>query len=422
VNVQATNFTPAGAGGSKPWLARNDWSAGEIRSCDKSFVFVFWIMGLAFCGFSTPFVFHVLRAQLHSGNKAIWLVLFFPIAGIYLLICAVYFTLRRLKYGSVVFKMGSVPGVIDGTLSGTIHVPGHFRPQDGVHLRLCCMHRYTSGSGSNRSTWEKILWEDEKTLGNNLPQTGQEQYELPVFFKIPADARPTDSSNCNDVVLWRLIAASRQPGVDFHSVFEVPVFKTEKSGDGGFMVTDTTTKYQIPFDPLHDAAALRIKVVDREDGSREFVLPATRNLQAKLGFSFFWLVLTGVCCLLVRLKTGGLMFLFLLLFYVVFGLFELLLTFICLDLWLRSSRIIATTGDLKILTHWLLLKRAQTIPAAQISGIKPASTMSAGETLYYDVQVATTDGKTVTAATAIRSKREAEWLAGQLSQALGLRQ
>lgn len=404
-----------------PWLARKDWAAGEIRSADRTSAVLLWIVGLIFCAAAIPLVLYALPPELHKGHKAILLVLIFPAVGVLLLISAGYATLRRLKYGSVIFKMAPVPGVIDGSLSGAIQIPGRFDPAAGIHVHLCCVHRTTSGTGDSRHTWEKILWEDEKILGNDLPRTGPDQFEVPVFFKIPGDAKATEGSNRDDAILWRLIATSRQPGVDFRAVFEVPVFQTEKSGQESALAADTTVAYQLPFDPLRDAAALGIKVVDRAEGGREFILPATRNFSVKFGVTCFWLILTGACCFLACVRPDGFLFLFMLIFYLVFGLFELVFTLICLDLWLRSSRVIATADALTVRTRWLFLTRNRTIPAAEVSEIKIDNTMSAGETLYYDVQILTSGAKKITAASAIRSKREAEWLADQLGGALKTR-
>ena len=44
----------------------------------------------------------------------------------------------------------------------------------------------------------------------------------------------------------------------------------------------------VPFDPLREAAQLRIKVLDLPGGRKEFILPALRNLRMKLTFLVLW--------------------------------------------------------------------------------------------------------------------------------------
>jgi hypothetical protein len=50
---------------------------------------------------------------------------------------------------------------------------------------LSCVRRTTTGKSNNRSTTEKILWQDEKWLRADLPQTDLNATGIPVFFKLP---------------------------------------------------------------------------------------------------------------------------------------------------------------------------------------------------------------------------------------------
>src|SRR6185295_5878980 len=110
----------------KLWMLRPDWACGEIKSTTRGQAVLFWIMALAFCGFGIPILIFIIPQELHKGNKLALLALFFPLAGIGLMIAAIYQTLRQLKYGAVLFKMKSVPGIIGGVLMGTIRIPAHF--------------------------------------------------------------------------------------------------------------------------------------------------------------------------------------------------------------------------------------------------------------------------------------------------------
>lgn len=217
---------------------------------------------------------------------------------------------------------------------------------------------------------------------------------------------------------------------------------------------------QTPFDPLHEPAQSRIKIFDRADGGKEFILPALRNFREKISFSIAWLIL--MACLVeaafinARI-VGGLPAL--IRFFVInhtwfimgiVGLIQLLLTIACLDMWLRSSRIIATAGELQVVTHWLFFKRTTVISTSKIIEIKANNTASVGADLYYDIVVLTvgekkswlaahfparrkpgssftendlkvfnTGGKRITAATGIKGRPEAGWLVKELNQALG---
>ena len=54
---------------------------------------------------------------------------------------------------------------------------------------------------------------------------------VPVTFAIPADARPTDSSNSNNVILWRLSAQSKVHGIGYSESFDASsIMAMEESG------------------------------------------------------------------------------------------------------------------------------------------------------------------------------------------------
>jgi hypothetical protein len=64
--------------------------------------------------------------------------------------------------------------------------------------------------------------------------------------------------------------------------------------------------------------------------------------------------------------------------------------------------------------------RERTIPTAEISEVSIKVGMQAGSRPYYDLTVVLKNDKQVTAGRALRDKREAEWLALTVRNALGL--
>jgi len=208
----------------------------------------------------------------------------------------------------------------------------------------------------------------------------------------------------------------------------------------------------IPIDPPHDQTAPSgITVRERADGGTEFILPAWRNFGEKITFSLGWLVMGG--CLAVSLFINDQVvehlpgFLHFLVagathgYIYVLGAIELLLTLFCLNLWLRSSRIIATPEALKIITHWAFIKRTVTIPTAKIIELKAVNNATADTTRYYDIVVLSTGekkswlaqhtapavwytenevkafntgGKNMTLAAGLEGEAAAQWLLGKL--------
>jgi hypothetical protein len=216
---------------------------------------------------------------------------------------------------------------------------------------------------------------------------------------------------------------------------------------------------QSSFDPLREAAHSRIKIVERVDGGKEFILPALRNFQEKFSFSIIWLVFAAcfVGLLLVNVRFVNelpALLRFLVanhayFFLGILGLIELVLTIACLDMWLRSSRVIALPGELRVTTHWLLFKRTVSISAANIIEIRADNNASVGTDLYFDIvvlavgnkkgwlatyfparkkpnssfsendlKVFNSGGKKIAVATGIIGQSEADWMIGQLRSAL----
>jgi hypothetical protein len=393
----------------KLWLIRPDWAAGEIKSNAKGQIVIMWFMALVFCGVGFPLLFSVIPSELHKGNQAALIALLFPLAGLGLLSAAIYQTLRWRKYGAVLFKMKSVPGIIGGVLIGDARIPAHFQPQAGIALRLCCVHRIVTGSGKNRSVSEQVLWEDEKHLGDNLPRTGLDEYDVPVFFKIPAGSRETDSLQPDDQIVWRLTAISRQPGIDFRADFEVPVFKItdEVLGD----MADPTAALQVPAAQVVRDEHSRIQVKD-VSGGREFYFPAARNLVNVIGFTAFSLVWTAFTLAAFLLFKS-------LFFEILFGLVNVLLVVGCFDMWFRASRVTINATSVRVTKHWLFIGPTWTVDAGDVASFDLKAGMTSGQTVFYNLQLITRAGKKIAVACRIPSRLEADLLAKEMNQALG---
>jgi hypothetical protein len=110
-----------------------------------------------------------------------------------------------------------------------------------------------------------------------------------------------------------------------------------------------------------------------------------------------------------------------LLFPIVFGAFGLLLVIVALDLWLSVTRVTAGDGVVTVASGWLVPQRERTLRAAEVAEVTTRIGSQAGGTPYYDLGIETKAGKRVAAGRCIRDKREAEWLAATIMQALAAR-
>jgi hypothetical protein len=391
----------------KPWLKHADWATGRITSGTRKSVLLIWIFTLFWNAVSAPIVFIGLPEELHKGNHAILIALLFPVVGIGMIFFAANATLAWRKFGQSIFEMAAMPAALGGTLEGEIEVKTGLRPQHGLHLRLSCIRQTTSGSGKNRSTTEKILWQDEKWLRADLPQTDLNATGIPVFFKLPAD-QPESTPGNGDGVHWKLEASAKLRGPNFHASFDVPVFKLPEPPG---ISDDPTVRYQMSLDEVRQQVRSKIQVNDLPDGGKQFIFPAGRNAAPAAGLALVWLVWTGiVVALFWNLKQVGP------LFPLVFGVFDLLITVAAFNLLFLRRRVVVTPQGATIQTSWLIIKKEHKIAAADITGITAQQGMTVGHTAYYDLKVRTS--RDFTAASSIADKPEADWLVQQMSAAL----
>jgi hypothetical protein len=236
---------------------------------------------------------------------------------------------------------------------------------------------------------------------------------VPIGFQIPGDARGSDPSTSNDYVLWRLTLSAAVPGVDYQSVFEVPVFRTSASDTAptdedrraGAEQALSLAEYRQPPDS-------RISVSRNRRGV-ELSFPAARNPGAALSLTVFTLLWVGIVAALIRFHVP-------LFFPVVFGAFGLLLVVGSLQLWLTVSRVVVDKGSISVAQGYIYPGSEKTIASAQISSVIAKISMQAGSVPYYDVVLVTTAGKQIAAGRWVRNKREAEWLAATMKEELGL--
>ncbi|MFZ0827607.1 MAG: hypothetical protein WAO02_09320 [Verrucomicrobiia bacterium] len=393
--------------GEKPWLQRGDWAAGRILSSSRRAILLLWIFVIFWNVISAVIAFVVVSQAVQSGNHAAFIALIFPVVGIAVLFYAAKTTLAWRRFGQSSFEMAAVPGALGGTLEGMIQVKGRLEPEHGLHLRLSCVRRATSGSGNNRSTTERILWQDEKWLRADLPQTDLNATGIPIYFRLP-DNLPESNASRGDGIHWKLEASARLRGPDFDATFEVPVFKLAETPAPS---DDPTAPFQMSLDDVRRLIHSRIQVNDLPGGGREFVFPSARNPGFATGATAIWLIWTGIIVLLLCKHAP-------LLFPLAFGAVDLLMTVFVVDLWFRYSRVVVTPERVQIETSWLGIKKRRTLEISGLANISAEVGATAGHSAYYDLKIRTRDRQDFTAAKNLGSKPEADWLVREMSTAL----
>lgn len=399
----------------EPWLWRPDWAQGRIEDTERRGQYLLWILTVLWNLVALPTGFIAIRAALQQGNRLALIGLLFPVIGAGLLVAAVRATWRERKFGVSVLELATTPGVVGHGLAGTVRVASTVLPPGGFLATLSCVNVRTTGAGKNRSTTETIRWQDQQTVPAQRTSDrpgGGIVTAIPLRFRIPGDAAPTDDANPDDRMVWRVGLTAAVPGVDYAATFEVPVFRTDRSLEP---VTGDEEKLLGPLPeslPYRQPPDSPIRVSTGPRGTL-IVFPAGRNPGAALGLSVFAGLWGGVVWLLLNLKAGP--------FFVgAFGLVEIVLLYAVLRMWLRVVEVTAGRDGVAIASGFVGVGDPRTVAAADITGVDVAIGMQAGTTVYYALMVVRKDGRRVSAGSGIRDKREAEWLAGLVRQAIGL--
>ena len=353
--------------------------------------------------------------MLTSGElgrePAAYLVLLFPLIGLFLAATAVYQLARWCKYGTSVFELAEVPGVIGGNLGGLILTKVNIRPEDGFTLTLRNIHEWTSGSGKNRTTHRETLWESEQVLNQEALPEDFTRSALPVLFFIPYTCKPTERLGSGSQHYWELTATAKTPGLDYKATFRVPVFITPES--------DPDAR-----PPKADEAA--------PGGARPAPLPALSAIPGLTvrpdlsgGEVLEFRPLRNVFTLLIPLFIGlgmliGATFAWNSdlpkIFPVFIALFGLFITTGIASALLSRVRVTCFPDRLEVHSRRLGPGRHHSIPRDQIAGIDIDRGMTASNTLYYNVHLHTTDGQKITHPTLFKGRREDESFVARLNE------
>ncbi len=392
---------------AEPWLWREDWAQGRAHSKTRTNTIAGWVFTIFWNLISMPVAFLVLPKAAQQKGAIAYIMLIFPVAGIFLLIHTIRQTIALYEFGNTSFEMSSLPGVVGRELKGNIQARFPHSPDHGVHLRLSCVHRVTSGSGNSRSTWETIVWRDEADLSPAQLYPGPAGTTIPVDFRIPLDAQPTETRTPSDEFVWVLEALADVPGVDYHDTFEVPVFRTAQTP-----TQSETEKFAPPASAqsVTRPETMTVEVSQIAEGT-EFYFPAARNPSFAASATSFLLIFSAVAFFLIHHAPF--------IFPLVFGFFSSLLLYLTLQLWLGTTRVVIGSGGMTLQAGLLGGGKVQPVALSEIVSIGDRITAQQGGasgTPYYDIELTLRSGKKLTLGHTLRDQHEAAWLVEEMSR------
>jgi len=393
----------------QPWLWEKEWAAGRIQAGSKGKMIGALIFATLWNLISAPVLFFV-PGEVADGNNLALIALIFPAVGALLATWAVYAVLQWRKFGNSTFEMHSNPGVLGGYLEGRIHTNIRTRPEGGYRLTLNCTRLETSGSGKNRSSTTRVLWQDTVVLPGNHVLAGPHGAAIPVRFGIPYDAGPETDPEGSETIKWQLEVAAELPGVDFSTHFDVPVFLTEES-DPDLEIEPEDPIGSSGRDPVIELRAAGIVREPLPDGGVSYLFTRARSKGAALGLTFFTIIWCGFIWLMISLGAPRL-------FPIVFGLFAALFVVSLFEMWLKETRVEIDGGTLTFTKRWISSGKKIIFDAADISSIKPKRGMQANSKLYYRIELQTRAGKGHILATQLTDQRLAKRLIREFEEAL----
>ena len=410
-----------------PWLWRQDWAQSRIYGQQNNRAAALWVATIVVACLTLPWI---SIASHPDSHKAAPPLIFFLVLGSFApltALSAIMATIRRERYGKTYFEFDSLPISPGKKLTGKIalHLPNG--AQHGIDVRLCCVRRITTGSGKEQSTHDETLWEQEQNVASNLLGFGTLGTSVPVSFEIPADAYESNSENPRDKVLWLLRAKADVPGVDFKEEYELPVFRTAGSPPAS-PVTSSNSVFSTAFGAAASPAfgmqadnepverpAKTSAVISTEWNGTQMYFPPLRNPVSALvlfGFTAAW---TGVVYFLLHSKAP-------LMFAIVFGAVDIVLTLVLLSAVFSSAKITLARDTLTLRKSFAGLGKTTTIPFSEIAEVHPYSGWQQGTNTFYGLRLTTQSGRKLNLANQIADRQEARWLVSQIESAAGLKQ
>ncbi len=393
------------------WKWRQDWSEGSVRSSSKVIMLFAVFFASMWNLISAPVLF-IVPGEVQKENYLALIGLIFPVVGIGLAVWAIISVRRWMKFGESVFAMASVPGVIGGPLAGVIHTTVKLQPEHGFRQTLSCIRKVTTGSGKNRSTREHVLWQTTRNIQREMADLDVTKSEIPVQFHIPFDAQEASSTDDRCRVFWRLEVDADSPGVDYHAVFEVPVFRTAESS-ADYRPDESAIASYVGEPSIAD--------VYRQSGVRRLEtirglrieFPLFRHFGATMGLTTFLVVWVGFIVLMLHLGAP-------ILFPLLFGFFALLFSYFAVEMWFWRSTLEVDSHGITLRAGLVGLAPTRQLMRNQIRSISIKSGMQSGRKLYHDLQITTTDGKTYFFGKRVPNQPAAKAIADDVRQALGM--
>ncbi|RPI62400.1 MAG: DUF3592 domain-containing protein [Lysobacterales bacterium] len=384
----------------EPWRWRPEWANGRIAGSARAAAYVAIAFAVLWNLISLPAAL-IAPGEIADGNNAAAVALLFPLIGLGLAAWAIRAWLQLKRFKVPTLTLQRLPIALGGRLRGTIRVESEVPVTADFGLELECVETRTRGSGKNRRTEEKLLWQKQWRVPRHQCQIGSFT-TIPVDVALPAGQPATTMEAGDGRITWRLEVAGQCPGPDFWSRFELPVFDTADAHD--------PVETPVAGAPAHNErptsralAALGIDYERTPQGGEAWTFRRGQHKGVALAITAFAVVWSMGSLALFASDAPVVI-------AIVFGLFDAVFVWWALSLWLTEYHVTLDRGLLTLARRGFMARKPVEIPQQWIRAVRTKRGMQAGNKLYYDLEIETADGKH-TAASSLPDYDVASWLA-----------
>jgi hypothetical protein len=404
-----------------PWRARRDWASGDLYfNAGTHFgVYVMLFVGLVMLAVGFAFAYH-LYDELVSGTYragdwgALLPIVIFGFTGILMTVVAARAVIQGLKWRGSHFHLASVPIPIGGPLRGELRTSRPIAAGHKVWFKIECVSvteqamRASDGTTDyaiNRST----IWEDEETVISDGSGT------IPIAFAIPADARqtraPGKSRNDNWSIEWQLTVQEVGGGREgYTGDFDLPVFSIPVTAEQKAEVESIRAGRTKELEEYQPGADFGVRITRTADGGTEFFFPPVRGGAKAIPQTVVFLGTIGLLAAICIRDQPSIPLV------AIWGFVDLGFFMWILRLWFAPERVVFANGAVSY--TYGILGKTRTMPIADISSIH---VVKGGYTTHNAIRIKGHGLNMFDVGDGIRVKRNAEWLARQMSTVAGVK-
>ncbi len=395
----------------KPWLWRAEWQQEFFTANSKGSYIAIAIFAAFWNLISFPIAILALPDIIKKGEYVGLFVLLFPMVGIFMAGWAIALYRRHKRYGGIKLYVDDQRIKIGDINGGHFQLPPLRLDNSEAIISLKSIHKYESGSGEDRSTREKILWEDTQRVDIF---SSESRFE----FNVPSSLKETDASNSRSQYLWRISIDSKQKGPDLKLDFEVPAFKLSKE-EQLEKEMDETDLFSADF-----SQSFSSRVSERGDWTKIGVIQSYSNQGVEYLFprmnTLLWSIMSLIGWVFVAVGIGVYMHGAPVLFPIIFGLLGGLFGVLGMRSALFKSRVYVDGSNLYYQIGHITFGETKSIPKENIRKFDTISLTSSGNTKYYNILVHTNDGRKHTIAKNLKVKGDIESFIAKLKDELNI--